>query len=146
MEHLVYVLNRDSHNHVTISSPLEANKSQTIVFTTEGLDVGYDNPLFACLEINYGDADEDPTGEACKQAEKAYKRVFCRKRGDYRKCNDMPFCGRSYSSRGRSGRWKNNACVNYLEIRGLRFRENSVYSRHASDRCYGLRDFQYENG
>ena len=54
-----------------ISSPLEAYKSQTIVFTTEGLDVGYDNPIFACLEINYGEADEDPTGEAFKLTEKA---------------------------------------------------------------------------
>ena len=46
----MYVLNRDSKNNVTISSPLEAHKSQTIVLTTEGLDVGYDNPIFACLE------------------------------------------------------------------------------------------------
>ena len=42
----MYVLNRDSKNNVTISSPLEAHKSQTIVLTTEGLDVGYDNPIF----------------------------------------------------------------------------------------------------
>ena len=69
-QNLVYVLNRDSRGHVTISSPLEAHKSQTIVLTTEGLDVGYDNPIFACLEINYGDADEDPTGEAAAQTEK----------------------------------------------------------------------------
>ena len=67
----MYVLNRDSRNQVTISSPLEAHKSQTIVFTTEGLDVGYDNPIFACLEINYGESDEDPTGEAFRQTEKA---------------------------------------------------------------------------
>lgn len=60
----MYVLNRDSKNNVTISSPLEAHKSQTIVLTTEGLDVGYDNPIFACLELNYAEADEDPTGEA----------------------------------------------------------------------------------
>lgn len=69
-QNYVYVLNRDSQNHVTISSPLEANKSQTIVLTTEGLDVGYDNPIFACLELNYGEADEDPTGEAAQQTEK----------------------------------------------------------------------------
>ena len=66
----MYVLNRDAQNNVTISSPLEAHKSQTIVLTTEGLDVGYENPLFACLEINYGDADEDPTGDAAAQTEK----------------------------------------------------------------------------
>lgn len=66
----MYVLNRDSQNNVTISSPLEAHKSQTIVLTTEGLDVGFDNPIFACLELNYADADEDPTGEAASQTEK----------------------------------------------------------------------------
>ena len=69
-QNLVYVLNRDSQGHVTISSPLEAHKSQTIVLTTEGLDVSYDNPIFACLELNYGEADEDPTGEAAAQTEK----------------------------------------------------------------------------
>ncbi|KAK8820183.1 hypothetical protein WA577_006250, partial [Blastocystis sp. JDR] len=69
-QNLVYVLNRDSKNNVTISSPLEAHKSQTIVLTTEGLDVGYDNPIFACLELNYAEADEDPTGEAAAHTEK----------------------------------------------------------------------------
>lgn len=29
-----------------------------------GVDVGFENPLFACLEIDYEDADNDPTGEA----------------------------------------------------------------------------------
>lgn len=69
-QNLVYVLNRDSQNNVTISSPLEAHKSQTIVLATEGLDVGFDNPTFACLELNYAEADEDPTGEAAAQTEK----------------------------------------------------------------------------
>ena len=64
------MLNRDSQNNVTISSPLEAHKSQNKVLTTEGLDLGYDNPIIACLELNYGDADEDPTGEAAAQTEK----------------------------------------------------------------------------
>ena len=64
------MLNRDSQNNVTISSPLEAHKSQTIVLATEGLDVGFDNPIFACLELNYAEADEDPTGEAAAQTEK----------------------------------------------------------------------------
>ena len=70
----MYVLNRDSKNNVTISSPLEAHKSQTIVLTTEGLDVGYDNPIFACLELNYAEADEDPTGEAAAHTEKLLTR------------------------------------------------------------------------
>lgn len=52
----VYILNREN-NEVTISSPLEAHKPHVIVFDLCGLDVGYSNPVFACLEIDYGDAD-----------------------------------------------------------------------------------------
>jgi hypothetical protein len=47
---------------LTISSPLEAHKSNTIVFHIVGVDVGFENPLFACLEIDYEEADNDPTG------------------------------------------------------------------------------------
>ena len=47
------------------------NNGKFVFYGKFVVDVGYDNPVFACLEINYGDADEDPTGEACKQAEKA---------------------------------------------------------------------------
>jgi splicing factor 3B subunit 3 len=52
----VYILNREN-NEVTISSPLEAHKPHNIVFDMCGLDVGYNNPVFACLEIDYGDPD-----------------------------------------------------------------------------------------
>lgn len=27
-----------------------------------GVDVGFENPMFACLEIDYEEADSDPTG------------------------------------------------------------------------------------
>lgn len=63
---LVYILNRDSQARLTISSPLEAHKSNTIVYCAVGIDVGYENPMFACLEIDYEEADNDPTGEAAK--------------------------------------------------------------------------------
>jgi splicing factor 3B subunit 3 len=66
----VYILNRDSSAKLTISSPLEAHKSHTILFDTVGLDVGFDNPIFACLEIDYQKADQDPTGEAAATAQK----------------------------------------------------------------------------
>ena len=39
------------NNKLTISSPLEAHKSHTIVFDTCSVDVGYENPLFAVLEV-----------------------------------------------------------------------------------------------
>jgi len=63
-------LNRDSAAKLTISSPLEAHKSHTIVYHSVGVDVGFENPIFACIEIDYSDADEDPTGEAFLNAEK----------------------------------------------------------------------------
>ncbi len=49
----VYVLNRDAAARLTISSPLEAHKAHTIVYHIVGVDVGYENPLFACLEMDY---------------------------------------------------------------------------------------------
>lgn len=54
----VYILNRNSENQLTISSPLEAHKSHTIIIATTGVDVGYENPLFAVVESDYGDVDD----------------------------------------------------------------------------------------
>lgn len=50
---LVYILNRDSAARLTISSPLEAHKSHTLVYHLVGVDVGFENPMFACLELDY---------------------------------------------------------------------------------------------
>lgn len=50
---LVYILNRDSQARLTISSPLEAHKANTITYHTVGVDVGFENPVFACLEVDY---------------------------------------------------------------------------------------------
>lgn len=52
---LVYVLNRDSNANVTVSSPLEANTASHLVYDLVALDVGYENPVFASLEVNYED-------------------------------------------------------------------------------------------
>lgn len=67
---LVYVLNRDSAARLTISSPLEAHKSHTLVWSVAGLDVGFENPQFGAIELDYGDIDRDPTGEALRSAQK----------------------------------------------------------------------------
>jgi splicing factor 3B subunit 3 len=67
---LVYVLNRNAQAELTISSPLEAHKPQTLVFALVALDVGYANPVFAALEVDYGDSDQDPTGQAYEDIEK----------------------------------------------------------------------------
>jgi len=55
----VYIINRDNENKMTISSPLEAHKSHTLTYDIASLDVGYENPLFVTLEVDYGDSDEE---------------------------------------------------------------------------------------
>ena len=67
---LVYVLNRNAQAELTISSPLEAHKPQTLVFALVALDVGYENPVFAVLEVDYTECDQDPTGQAFEDVEK----------------------------------------------------------------------------
>lgn len=67
---LVYVLNRDTAARLTISSPLEAHKSHTITYSICGVDCGFDNPIFAAVELDYSEADQDPTGQAASEAQK----------------------------------------------------------------------------
>ena len=66
---LVYVLNRNSQAELTISSPLEAHKHGVLVFSLVALDVGYANPVFAALETDYSESDQDSSGEAYKEIE-----------------------------------------------------------------------------
>jgi splicing factor 3B subunit 3 len=67
---LVYILNRDPAANLTISSPLEAHRSSSIVHHIVGVDVGFENPMFAALEVDYTESDQDPTGEAAAKAGK----------------------------------------------------------------------------
>ena len=55
----VYIMNRDNENKMTISSPLEAHKNNVICYDLCGLDVGYYNPLFCAIEVDYGNFDDD---------------------------------------------------------------------------------------
>jgi len=57
---LVYILNRDSAARLTISSPLEAHKSATVCFDLIGVDVGFDNPIFAALEVDTEEVENEP--------------------------------------------------------------------------------------
>ena len=66
----VYVLNRDTDAQLTISSPLEAHKSYHIVYDIVGMDMGFENPQFAAIELDYGEVDVDSTGEAAEEATK----------------------------------------------------------------------------
>lgn len=65
----VYVLNRNSQAELTISSPLEAHKPGVLVLSLVALDVGYANPVFAALEMEYIEADQDPSGQAYREVE-----------------------------------------------------------------------------
>ena len=70
---LVYILNRDAAANLTISSPLEAHKNAAIIHHIVGLDVGFENPMFAALEVEYTESDQDPSGEAFNKAEKVWR-------------------------------------------------------------------------
>ncbi len=74
---LVYVMNRDASSALTISSPLEAHKGSTIVFDAVGVDNGFDNPIFAFLEMDYTEIDGDPTGQALEDTPKVCVCVVC---------------------------------------------------------------------
>ncbi|KAF7971621.1 hypothetical protein HWV62_20728 [Athelia sp. TMB] len=67
---LVYILNRDAAANLTISSPLEAHKNSAIIHHIVGLDVGFDNPMYAALEVDYSESDQDPTGDAYRKTDK----------------------------------------------------------------------------
>ncbi|KAL9654254.1 hypothetical protein ABK040_010286 [Willaertia magna] len=54
----VYVFNMDHENRLTISSPLEGHTQHTILFSLIALDTEFDEPQFACIEVNYEGADE----------------------------------------------------------------------------------------
>lgn len=60
----VYVLNRDASNNLTISSPLQAHKSHTLVLSMVGVDNGFENPQFACLEVDYNETRWEGSGDA----------------------------------------------------------------------------------
>ena len=57
-QRFVYVMNRDANARLTISSPLEAHKSKTFIYDCIGMDVGFENPLFACLEMDYSELED----------------------------------------------------------------------------------------
>ncbi|KAK5091650.1 pre-mRNA-splicing factor rse1 [Lithohypha guttulata] len=67
---IVYVLNRNAQAALTISSPLEAHKPGLLVFDLIALDVGYENPVFAAIEVDYSESDQDPSGQAFEDVEK----------------------------------------------------------------------------
>ncbi|PSK51964.1 hypothetical protein B9Z65_3231 [Elsinoe australis] len=74
---VVYILNRNQEQEVTISSPQEINQPQTLTFDICAVDTNFSNPVFAALEVNYTDIDQDPTDRSYSEREKllVYYRV-----------------------------------------------------------------------
>ncbi|KAK3075411.1 pre-mRNA-splicing factor rse1 [Teratosphaeriaceae sp. CCFEE 6253] len=67
---VVYIVNRNSSAEIVISSPHEANSWANLCFAVCALDTGWDHPVFAALEVDYADAEGDPTGQMYEGREK----------------------------------------------------------------------------
>ena len=67
---VVYIVNRNAQGEIVISSPHEANQWASLCFTIAALDTGWEHPVFAALEVDYQDAEADPTGDAYVRREK----------------------------------------------------------------------------
>eukprot|EP00756_Hemistasia_phaeocysticola_P054666 Hpha_TRINITY_DN30578_c0_g1::TRINITY_DN30578_c0_g1_i1::g.193750::m.193750/K12830/SF3B3, SAP130, RSE1; splicing factor 3B subunit 3 len=64
----VYILSRDTDGRPSISSPLEAHKSSTVTYALVGLDPGYANPIFAALEVDHSEMDEDAAVDSAQKS------------------------------------------------------------------------------
>lgn len=74
---VVYILNRNQEQQVTISSPQDVNLPQSITFALCAVDNGFQNPTFAALEVSYSHSEQDPTDFSydARVKELAYYRV-----------------------------------------------------------------------
>lgn len=90
---------QDAAANLTISSPLEAHKPRAIIHSIVGVDVGFENPMFAALEVDYTESDQDPSGAAFESAEKvtSSRILTLRARARARTRTDS-LCGPSNSS------------------------------------------------
>ena len=67
---VVYIVNRNAEGEILISSPHEANQWASLCFAMCALDTGWEHPVFATLEVDYKDAEDDPTGAMYTSREK----------------------------------------------------------------------------
>jgi len=74
---VVYILNRNQENKITISSPQEVNQPQTLTFALIAVDASFANPVYAALEVVYTDIDQDPSDTSYEERKKylVYYRV-----------------------------------------------------------------------
>lgn len=68
---VVYIFQRNPDGTINISSPHEANQWASLCFEICPLDVGWEHPAFAALELDYTDAEADATGEMYERREKS---------------------------------------------------------------------------
>lgn len=54
---LVYILNRVSGVHPSVSSPLEVHKSNTMTHALAAVDVGFENPMFVAIEQTFSTSE-----------------------------------------------------------------------------------------
>lgn len=59
----MYVLNRNAQAEHTISSPLEAHTYGVLILFLVALNAGYASRVFASLEADYSDLDQDLSGQ-----------------------------------------------------------------------------------
>jgi len=67
---VVYIVNRNSEGEIVISSPHEANQWASLCFAVCALDTGWEHPVFAALEVDYGESESDPTGTSYEMRDK----------------------------------------------------------------------------
>ena len=67
---VVYMVQRNTEGKIIISSPHEANQWASLCFAVCALDTGWDQPVFAALEVDYTDLETDATGGLYEQREK----------------------------------------------------------------------------
>lgn len=60
---LVYKVKVNSEGSLELSSPLEASSKLVLTLKTCSLDMGFENPVFAALEIDYSKYETDNEGE-----------------------------------------------------------------------------------
>lgn len=61
---VVYIFQRNVDGEINISSPHEANQAGLLCFDMCALDTGWEHPVFAALEVDYTQAESDPSLES----------------------------------------------------------------------------------
>lgn len=67
---VVYMMNRHADGNIIMSSPHEANQWGSLCFGICALDTGWEPPIFAALEVEYTEAEGDPSGDMYERREK----------------------------------------------------------------------------